>query len=115
MRGAEAILERPDGKRIQFAPYPTALKNAEGKVPADLRSQVEQAIAELKTTMQGENIESIRQGAERLGQASMRLGETLHRGSAGADAAGPSGQAQGESDVIDAEFEEHDQRDRRAS
>jgi hypothetical protein len=45
----------------------------------------------------------------------MRLGETLHRGSAGADAAGPSGQAQGESDVIDAEFEEHDQRDRRAS
>lgn len=32
VRGAEAIAERPDGTRIWFAPYPTPLKNAAGKV-----------------------------------------------------------------------------------
>jgi PAS domain S-box-containing protein len=32
VRGAEAIAERPDGTRIAFAPYPTPLKDASGKV-----------------------------------------------------------------------------------
>jgi PAS domain S-box-containing protein len=32
VRGAEAILERPDGKRIYFSPYPTALKDADGRI-----------------------------------------------------------------------------------
>src|SRR5437879_12314791 len=31
-RGAEAILERPDGTRIPFAPYPTPLRDASGKL-----------------------------------------------------------------------------------
>ena len=32
VRGAEAIAERPDGKRIWFTPYPTPMRDAEGKV-----------------------------------------------------------------------------------
>ena len=32
VRGVEAILERPDGKRIHFSPCPTALKDAAGRV-----------------------------------------------------------------------------------
>src|SRR3954453_18609364 len=32
VRGAEAILERPDGTRIPFAPYPTPLRDASGKL-----------------------------------------------------------------------------------
>ncbi|MBV9589375.1 MAG: PAS domain S-box protein [Hyphomicrobiales bacterium] len=32
IRGAEAILERPDGRRIPFAPFPTPLKDASGRV-----------------------------------------------------------------------------------
>jgi PAS domain S-box-containing protein len=32
IRGAEAILERPDGVRIPFAPYPTPLFNADGEL-----------------------------------------------------------------------------------
>jgi len=32
IRGAEAILERPDGTRIWFMPYPTPLRDAEGRV-----------------------------------------------------------------------------------
>src|SRR3984893_10348701 len=30
VRGAEAILERPDGTRVPFTPYPTPLRNASG-------------------------------------------------------------------------------------
>src|SRR5436309_6372262 len=30
IRGVEAILERPDGTRIPFLPYPTPLRNASG-------------------------------------------------------------------------------------
>jgi len=32
VRGAEAIAERPDGTRVRFAPYPTPLTDADGKV-----------------------------------------------------------------------------------
>ncbi len=31
VRGVEAIVERPDGTRLWFAPYPTPLRDAEGK------------------------------------------------------------------------------------
>ncbi len=34
VRGAEAIAERPDGKRLWFTPYPTPLLDAEGRVVA---------------------------------------------------------------------------------
>jgi PAS domain S-box-containing protein len=32
VRGAEAIAERPDGTRIRFAPYPTPLTDAAGRI-----------------------------------------------------------------------------------
>jgi PAS domain S-box-containing protein len=32
VRGVEAVAERPDGTRIPFIPYPTPLRNGEGKV-----------------------------------------------------------------------------------
>jgi PAS domain S-box-containing protein len=32
VRGAEAIAERPDGTRVWFEPFPTPLRNAEGKI-----------------------------------------------------------------------------------
>jgi PAS domain S-box-containing protein len=32
VRGAEAVAERPDGSRVPFIPYPTPLRDADGKV-----------------------------------------------------------------------------------
>jgi len=32
VRGVEAILERPDGKRIRFCPYPTPLRDSSGRI-----------------------------------------------------------------------------------
>ena len=36
VRGVEAIAERPDGSRVRFLPYPTALRHASGRVIAGI-------------------------------------------------------------------------------
>jgi molecular chaperone DnaK len=96
-----------------------ALKEAETKIPADVKQQVEQAIAEAKQNLTSENVQTIRQATERLQQAASKIGEALNRAaSQGAGGqAGSSGDGGGSSgeDVVDAEFEEVDPRDRRAS
>jgi len=99
-----------------------ALKDAEGKIPADVKQEVERAIAEAKQSLTSENVQTIRQANERLMQVASKIGEALNRaasqGAAGAGGqAGSSGEASGTSgeDVVDAEFEEVDPRDRKAS
>jgi len=91
-----------------------ALKDAEGRVPADLRSEIERAISEAKDAMNGEDSGRIRQSAERLSQAAMRLAEATQRAGAEAGAQGGSQPQGGSDDVVDAEFEEVDKRDRKA-
>src|ERR1700688_3779654 len=99
-----------------------ALKDAENKIPADLKQQVEQAVAEVKQNLTSENVQSIRQATERLQQAASRIAEALTRaasqGAGGAGGqAGSSGDGSGSADdnVVDAEFEEVDPRGRKAS
>jgi molecular chaperone DnaK len=88
-----------------------SLKEAEGRVPANLKTEIEQAISGLKDAMKGDDGQRIRQASERLGQIAQRLGEALNR--AGAEASASSG-SQSEPGVVDAEFEEVDKRDRKA-
>ena len=97
-----------------------ALKESETKIPADLKKQVEQAVAEVKQLLTSENAQSIRQATERLQQAASKIGEALSRAASQA-ASGAGGQAGGGSggsssdDVVDAEFEEVDSRNQKAS
>jgi molecular chaperone DnaK len=99
-----------------------ALKEAETKIPADLKREVEQAIADTKQSLTAENPQTIRQATERLMQAASKIGEALNRAAArgaggGGGQTGSSGGGSGSSgdDVVDAEFEEVDPRDRKAS
>jgi molecular chaperone DnaK len=95
-----------------------ALKEAEGKISADVKKQVEQAIADAKQNLTSENAQTIRQSAERLLQAASKIGEAMYRASQGTGGqAGSPGDGSGSSgdDVVDAEFEEVDPRDRKAS
>src|SRR6266403_260677 len=50
-----------------------ALKEAEGKIPADIKRQVEQAIADAKQSLTAESADTIRQATERLLQAASRI------------------------------------------
>ncbi|UPJ58436.1 PAS domain S-box protein [Bradyrhizobium sp. 192] len=54
VRGAEAIAERPDGKRVPFIPYPTPLRDAEGNLVGAINMLVD--ISERK---QAENAQKV--------------------------------------------------------
>src|SRR3981189_756263 len=99
-----------------------SLKDAEGRVPPHVKSEVEQAVSQLKDAMKGEDVQRIKQGTERASQAAMRLAEAASQPASGAGGgaggqAGSSGSGSGSSgdDVVDAEFEEVNPGDRRAS
>ena len=91
-----------------------SLKESEGRLPAGLKTEVEQTTSAVKDAMAGEDVGRIRQAIERLMQTATRLAEAAGRASEGAGA-GPGSSSQGGPEVVDAEFEEVDKRDRKAS
>jgi molecular chaperone DnaK len=91
------------------------------KISEDEKKAIEDAIAELKTALEGEDQDAIQAKIEALAQASMKLGEAMYKASQEADAAtadgaegaapgdGAEGAASGSDDkVVDADFEEVD-------
>ena len=90
-----------------------ALKDAEGRLPADVKSDIDGAVSALRAVMQRDQAQPIRDGIERLRRASMRIGEAPNRAGQGS---GGQGSAAGDNpDVIDAEFREVDDDHRKAS
>jgi molecular chaperone DnaK len=75
------------------------------KIAAADKSTIEQAIADLKTALEGDDPEAIQQKTNTLAQASMKLGEAMY---AAQQADGGEGNAEkaGSDDVVDADFEE---------
>src|SRR3546814_10529328 len=49
-QGSEAVAERPDGTRVPFAPYPSLLRNASGRVIGAI-NRTEEHTSELQSTM----------------------------------------------------------------
>jgi molecular chaperone DnaK len=90
-----------------------SLKDLGEKVDAETRGKVEAAMGDLKQVIDGEDVEAIKAKSEALTQASHKLAEAMYHKSAqegqGAEA---GGQAAGEDasnaddDVVDADFEE---------
>src|SRR6476659_751230 len=86
------------------------LKDYGDKVPAADKGVVETALADLKSALQGEDKDAIKQKVDAMAQASMKLGEALYQANQGAAAAGggggPSEGGDGKEDVVDVDFEE---------
>jgi len=83
------------------------------KVAQADKSTIEAAIADLKTAMEGQDAEAIKEKTNALAQAAMKLGEAIYKsqqsqaGGDGPDAgAGASGGQGGADDVVDADFTE---------
>jgi molecular chaperone DnaK len=75
------------------------------------RRAIEEAINALRTAIAGEDAARIRQGTEALTRAAIRIGETVNQGQTqGAGDSAPGGEG-----VVDAEFEDVDERKRGAS
>ncbi|MBV9548596.1 MAG: Hsp70 family protein, partial [Alphaproteobacteria bacterium] len=83
------------------------------KVGADEKSAIETASAALKEALKGDDVEDIKAKSNALAQASMKLGEAMYKAqqAAGeASGAAPEGEAPkgGDDNVVDADFEEVD-------
>ncbi|GGD93924.1 chaperone protein DnaK [Tsuneonella deserti] len=85
------------------------------KIDSDLKGQVEAAIAETKTALEGDDVDAINSKAQALTDVAMKMGQAIYsqEQAAGADGAGESATSGGESgpneDVVDAEFSEVDE------
>ncbi len=96
------------------------LKDSADKIPPAEKSDVEEALTAARAAIEKQEVEAINAASERLGQASMKMGEAIYKASAdakpeggAAPGAGPS--TPGGDKVVDAEFEEVDPNKRKPS
>ena len=75
------------------------------KLDESIVSEVTDAKDELKTALEGTDVEAIKAAQEKLNQVSMKIGEALYAADQAAQAAGASeGAAPSDDDVVDAEI-----------
>jgi molecular chaperone DnaK len=123
MREAESYAEE-DRKRREEAEtrnnadglaYQTEkfLRENDDKIPADIKTEVNDALAELKKALEGTDIDAIRNSAEKLATVSQKMGSAIYAQSQGQSAGGAEGAAQDASagqeqkadeDVVEAEI-----------
>ena len=79
------------------------------KVSVDDKTAIETAIADLKSAMEGDNVDDIRAKSDKLTEVSMKLGQAMYEASNMAnDPEAAAEAASGKDDVVDADFEEID-------
>jgi molecular chaperone DnaK len=97
------------------------LKEAGDKVSAGDREAVEAAIREVRAALESNNLDQIKSKTQALGQASMKIGEAMYKaqaaggpqpGEGAGSTGGAAGGAAGSEKVVDADFEEVDEKKR---
>ena len=93
-----------------------SLKEFGEKVSEADRTAITDAIAALRTSLEGEDVEDITAKSQTVAEASMKLGQAMYEASQ-AEAAQADAQADmaKDSDVVDADFEELDEDDKKKS
>jgi molecular chaperone DnaK len=92
------------------------IKDNEDKIPAEARTETEAALAELKTALEGTDVEAIRTASEKVALASQKIGSAIYSQGQQAGAEGDAGQgAQADdADVVDAEIVDEDNGDKKS-
>ncbi|MFG2525062.1 Hsp70 family protein, partial [Streptomyces sp. NPDC048527] len=118
-RRREAAETRNQGEQLVYQTE-KFLKDNEDKVPGEVKTEVEESIAELKQKLKGESAEGdntaeIRTATEKVAAVSQKLGQAMYADAQGAQAAGgPEAGAPGDDhkaaddDVVDAEIVDED-------
>jgi molecular chaperone DnaK len=83
---------RNSAESLQYATERFLTENGD-KLPEDKRSEVETALAELKSVLGGSNIDAIRSAQEKLSRVSQEAGGAMYAQSQAAGAAGDTGQS----------------------
>jgi molecular chaperone DnaK len=114
-----AVVEAKNQAEALIHSTEKSLKDYGDKVSADDKSAIETAVADLKSAIEGTNVDAIKEKTGALAQASMKLGEAMYAASqaGGGDQPGGDAGAGGSKneDVVDADFEEVDDDDKKKS
>jgi len=117
-RRREEVEVRNQGESLLYQTE-KVLKENDAKIPGDVKSEVESALGELRTSLEGTDIEAVKSATEKLATTSQKVGAAIY---ANAQQAGPgagatpgatpgatasSGGAQDE-DVVEAEIVDED-------
>lgn len=111
----EEVETRNQAEALMHSTEKTLKENGD-KISAADKTMIEEAIAALKTALEGTDTEAIKAKSDALMQASLKLGEAMYKaqgaaggsteGAAGADAGAQSGSNGGDDKVVDADYEE---------
>jgi molecular chaperone DnaK len=85
------------------------IKEHGDKISGDEKQAIEDAVAKVKTAVEGDDIEAINAASEELQQAAMKLGEAIYKDQnpeAGDAAQADAAASAADDDVVDADFEE---------
>ncbi|MCX5146472.1 molecular chaperone DnaK [Streptomyces sp. NBC_00320] len=110
LRRKEAAESRNQGEQLVYQTE-KFVKDNEDKVPAEVKTEVEAAVAELKEKLKGEDTAEIRTATEKLAAVSQKLGQAIYadaQAAQGAAGAGQAGAADAADDVVDAEIVDED-------
>ncbi|WP_156725727.1 molecular chaperone DnaK [Streptomyces apocyni] len=112
-RRREAAESRNQGEQLVYQTEKFLTDN-EDKVPAEVKTEVEEAVTELKEKLKGDDSAEIRTATEKVQAVAQKLGQAMYADAQAAQAAGgaeaggagaPGGeQAKAEDDVVDAEI-----------
>jgi molecular chaperone DnaK len=83
-----------------------SLKDYGDKVSADDKLAIETALNDLKTVLDGDSADVIKEKSQALAEVSMKLGEAMYKQSQAEAEAKAAGGDKQDDDVVDAEFEE---------
>jgi molecular chaperone DnaK len=104
-RRRKSVIEARNGADNMIYAAEKSLREFGDKVPAEIRTEIETQIAEVRKAAESENVEAIRSATEALGQAIQKIGASVYQatdvppaGAAGASSNGP--------DVVDGEVNE---------
>ncbi|MFJ5551339.1 molecular chaperone DnaK [Streptomyces sp. NPDC093225] len=109
-RRREAAETRNQGEQLVYQTE-KFLKDNEDKVPGEVKTEVEGAVAELKEKLKGEDAAEIRTATEKVAAVSQKLGQAMYadaQGAQGAAAGDAAGAQAADDDVVDAEIIDED-------
>lgn len=90
------------------------MKDNDDKLPEENKTEVKEALTELKTSLDGDDMELIKKNQEKLSEVSQKMGAALYEanpaeGQAASDGASATGEAsKDDDDIVDAEVVEED-------
>jgi len=73
------VIETRNGAESQINMAEKQLKEHEDKIPADLKTEVEAAIADVRTAIAGDDVAEMRPVLEKFGQTLMKIGEIVYK------------------------------------